>query len=278
MNASGPRKVTQQESPTDTAPDAVGPSVARVEAAARALYEDRVALTSDAALWPAWKDHEPADAAGWRDAATAALAAADAVEVAPDGHAALVARIEALIEQPYVVPFSDRDDEGVLVSELRAAITATDRAVSDESRVAADRDALQVECDEAIAQAERHAEDVATAEREVSALRVTVAERDEVRGQLRAATSSLKRVRDVIEDDEMLNRFGHVNFDEDNDAAGARELQGIVAAALDGPDDRSGEAGLCSGSSTGVHLWIGRLAEDGPYRWCEWCKETRSLR
>ena len=142
----------------------------------------------------------------------------------------------------------------------------------------AERDALRGECDEAIAQAERHAEDVATAEREVSALRVTVAERDEVRGQLRAATSSLKRVRDVIEDDEMLNRFGHVNFDEDNDAAGARELQGIVAAALDGPDDRSGEAGLCSGSSTGVHLWIGRLAEDGPYRWCEWCKETRSLR
>jgi len=248
VNASEPRKVAPAHSPTDTAPDAVGPSVARVGALGRHLDQ-----------WES-KGHETVGIDWLRR--HFALTAADAVTVAPDGHAALVERLR----------------EGLAASEHMRSVQKIDRTAQAFDRLRADNDALQVECDEAIEQAERHAEDVATAEREVSALRVTVAERDEVRGQLRAATSSLKRVRDVIEDDEMLNRFGHVNFDEDNDAAGARELQGIVAAALDGPDDRSGEAGLCSGSSTGVHLWIGRLAEDGPYRWCEWCKETRSLR
>ena len=248
-----------------TAPEPVGPSMARVEAAARAVND---ALAG-------YDVHDAGVSATYK-IAVAALAAADAVEasttdsriapgdipplallsfrsawekadregkqgervrhglsaalpylldaVAPDGHAALVARLTTLADEWERVALTDENECGGEIGvpcvpctlgtagqRLRAALTATDRAASDESRVAAEWDALQVECDEAIEQAERHAEDVATAEREVSALRVTVAERD--------ATIEAARIW----------HYGHVCL---NCAK--------TCSALDGPDDRSG--------------------------------------
>jgi len=285
VNASEPRKVAPAHSPTDTAPDAVGPSVARVEASDGQLWrdchgdiwalgDDGLMHTKETAPFP--REHVEKK---WGPL----LPAADSSAPAPDGHAALVARIEALIERPYVVPFSDRDDEGVLVSELRAAITATDRAASDESRVAecgethpedddacrcwldrdiaiAERDALrvsleaeverqrtrariqascfdqrsqdlhslQVEVDEAIAQAERHAEDAITAEAERDALRVTVAERD----------ATIARLGEYL--DESEDALGRLPVTPPTQALGA--MVDDIRAALDGPDDRSGES------------------------------------
>jgi len=87
----------------------------------------------------------------------------------------------------------------------------------------AERDALRGECDEAIAQAERHAEDVATAEREVSALRVTVAERREV-SALRVTVAE----RDATIEAARIWHYGHVCL---NCAK--------TCSALDGPDDRN---------------------------------------
>ena len=203
MNASEPRKVTQQESPTDTAPDAVGPSVARVEALGRHLDQ-----------WES-KGHETVGI-DWLRRHFAL--AADSSAPAPDGHAALVARLMALADD------FDEDARGIRIAtgdtadgteyegaarQVRAAITATDRAASDESRVALEAELAELRRKEigALAVDRLYVQELEAN----NALRVTVAERD--------ATIEAARIW----------HYGHVCL---NCAK--------TCSALDGPDDRSG--------------------------------------
>ena len=199
------------------APEPVGPSMARVEAAARAVND---ALAG-------YDVHDAGVSATYK-IAVAALAAADAVEVAPDGHAALVERLR----------------EGLAASEHMRSVQKIDRTAQAFDRLRADNDALRGECDEAIEQAERHAEDVATAEREVSALWVTVAERDvslkrehtwrmEAEAEVAERDATIKRVRVAAS----AGVFEVVALEWVN---GYTHLAAQILAALDGPDDRSG--------------------------------------
>ena len=286
MNASEPRKVAPAHSPTDTAPDAVGPSVARVGALGRHLDQ-----------WES-KGHETVGIDWLRR--HFALAAADAVKVAPDGHAALgeplpqvaypgpndtdaafFTRMAWNLRNDFPVGGSNcRDALARLIDRevSRASITATDRAASDESRVALEAKAVRFDSMISEDEAKR------------VALEVEVE-------RLREGLAASEHMRSVQKIDRTAQAFDRLRADNDALRVTVAERDATIArvktlagkwdysidtshllAALDGPDDRSGEAGLCSGSSTGVHLWIGRLAEDGPYRWCEWCKETRSLR
>ena len=234
MNASEPRKVTQQESPTDTAPEPVGPSMARVEALGRHLDQ-----------WES-KGHETVGI-DWLRRHFAL--AADSSAPAPDGHAALVARLMALADD------FDEDARGIRIAtgdtadgteyegaarQVRAAITATDRAASDESRVALEAEVARLTRSKValVEQVKRLQDQIARAnmhpgQDRQKAMYAYVADRDALRVTVAERDATIGRLVGVLDD---YCTAGCCQFAEDNE----RRLHDRFRAALDGPDDRSG--------------------------------------